>query len=63
MTDSLLTTHYVELFTYQARFTDHSYLRSGAETVLLGGTCAAVAFFVGGAVAGFMDAPPPSDLD
>lgn len=34
----------------KARFTDKSYLRSGVETVALGGACAAVAFFVGGAV-------------
>merc|ERR1712129_494729 len=47
----------------KARFTDHSYLRSGAETVLLGGACAAVAFFVGGAVAAFMEAPSPSGSD
>ena len=39
----------------QARFTDHSYLRSGAETVLLGGVCAAVAFFVGGTVASYLE--------
>ena len=39
----------------KARFTDHSYLRSGAETVLLGGLCAAVAFSVGGAVASYLE--------
>jgi len=39
----------------KARFTDHSYLRSGVETVVLGGACAAVAFFVGGAVASYLE--------
>jgi len=39
----------------KARFSDHNYLRSGAETVLLGGLCAAVAFSVGGAVATYLE--------
>jgi VIT1/CCC1 family predicted Fe2+/Mn2+ transporter len=36
---------------FKARFHDKRYLHSGVETVLLGGTCAAVAYFVGAAVA------------
>ena len=35
----------------KARFTDKAYWRSGAETTLLGGVCAAIAFFVGRFVA------------
>lgn len=38
---------------FKARFHDKQYLRSGAETLLLGGVCAAVAYFVGSAVAGY----------
>ena len=36
---------------FKARFHDKQYLRSGAETLLLGLFCAAIAFFVGRAVA------------
>lgn len=38
---------------FKAQFHDKQYLRSGLETLLLGGACAAVAYFVGQAVAGF----------
>ena len=36
---------------FKARFHDKRYVRSGVETVLLGGVCAAVAYYVGRAVA------------
>ena len=35
----------------KARFADKRYFHSGLETTLLGGACAAVAYFVGAAVA------------
>ena len=35
---------------FKARFNDKQYIRSGMETLVLGGVCAAVAFFVGRAV-------------
>jgi len=38
---------------FKARFHDKQYLRSGVETLLLGGVCAALAYFVGRAVANF----------
>merc|ERR1712046_62273 len=38
---------------FKARFHDKQYLSSGVETVLLGGACAAVAYYVGRAVAQF----------
>ena len=38
---------------FKARFHDKQYLRSGAETLVLGLVCAAVAFCVGRAVAHF----------
>jgi len=41
---------------FKARFHDKAYLRSGLETLLLGGACASVAFLVGRAVASFADA-------
>eukprot|EP00308_Calcidiscus_leptoporus_P001776 CAMPEP_0119379928 /NCGR_PEP_ID=MMETSP1334-20130426/54740_1 /TAXON_ID=127549 /ORGANISM="Calcidiscus leptoporus, Strain RCC1130" /LENGTH=298 /DNA_ID=CAMNT_0007399581 /DNA_START=27 /DNA_END=923 /DNA_ORIENTATION=+ len=40
---------------FKANFHDKFYLRSGVETMVLGGACAAVAFFVGRAVASFAD--------
>ena len=40
---------------FKASFGDKAYLRSGAETLALGGVCAAVAFLVGRAVAGFAE--------
>lgn len=59
---------------FKAKFHDKAYLRSGFETLLLGGACAAVAFFVGRAVANFSgieeffalplpaELPPPAAL-
>ena len=35
---------------FKAKFHDKAYVRSGVETTLLGGVCAAVAYFVGRAV-------------
>ena len=43
----------VALGAFKARFHDKQYLRSGLETLALGGACAAVAYYVGQAVAGF----------
>ena len=40
---------------FKASFGDKAYLRSGAETLALGGICAAVAFLVGRAVSGFAE--------
>ena len=40
---------------FKASFGDKAYLRSGAETLALGGVCAATAFLVGRAVAGFAE--------
>jgi VIT1/CCC1 family predicted Fe2+/Mn2+ transporter len=42
----------VALGAFKASFHDKQYLRSGVETVVLGGACAAVAFAVGRAVSG-----------
>merc|ERR1712070_1206618 len=38
---------------FKARFNEKFYIRSGLETVVLGGVCAAVAFIVGRLVASF----------
>jgi len=38
---------------FKAKFHDKRYVYSGCETVVLGGVCAAVAFYVGRAVASF----------
>jgi len=38
---------------FKAQFHDKQYLRSGIETLLLGGACAAVAYFVGQSVSQF----------
>jgi len=38
---------------FKAKFHDKRYLVSGIETLLLGGTCAAVAYYVGRAVSQF----------
>ena len=51
---------------FKAKFHDKQYVRSGIETLLLGGACAAVAYFVGQAVAQFTEskalfAVPPTD--
>ena len=54
---------------FKARFHDKQYLRSGVETLLLGGACAAVAYFVGQAVSSSLGIhsalfalPPPEQL-
>ena len=41
---------------FKAKFHDKHYLRSGIETVLLGGSCATVAYFVGQWVSQFTEA-------
>lgn len=51
---------------FKAKFHDKQYVRSGIETLLLGGACASVAYFVGQAVAQFTEskalfAVPPTD--
>ena len=38
---------------YKARFNEKYYLRSGVETLVLGGLCALIAFVVGRFVASF----------
>merc|ERR1711935_868187 len=38
---------------YKARFNEKFYIRSGVETVVLGGVCATIAFVVGRFVASF----------
>ena len=45
---------------FKASFGDKAYLRSGAETLALGGICAAVAFLVGRAVSGFAEESVPA---
>ena len=41
---------------FKAKFHDKHYLRSGIETVVLGGSCATVAYFVGQWVSQFTEA-------
>jgi len=53
---------------FKARFHDRQYVRSGLETLLMGGACAAVAFYVGRAVANLsgineLFALPPTPLE
>ena len=40
----------LSLGAFKARFHDKRYMRAGLETLLLGGACASVAYFVGQAV-------------